>query len=106
MNCATPTDYVFSFQGFCQRGGVTDIHSDGWGLSFYQGKGVRTFVDTEAASTSPIASFLSQTYPIKTLNMISHIRYATRGGVDLAQCTSVSKGEMWGISLGALLIMG
>jgi hypothetical protein len=83
MNCATPTDFVFSFQGFCQRGGVTDIHSDGWGLSFYQGNGVRTFVDTEAASISPIASFLSQAYPIETLNMISHIRYATRGSVDL-----------------------
>lgn len=83
MNCANPTDYVFSFQGFCQRGGVTDIHSDGWGLCFYQDKGVRTFTDTEAASTSPIASFLSEQYPIQTLNMISHIRYATRGAVDL-----------------------
>ena len=83
MNCATPTDFEFSFQGFCQRGGATDIHRDGWGLCFYQGKGVRMFVDTEAASTSPIAYFLSTQYPIKTLNMISHIRFATRGSVDL-----------------------
>ena len=97
MNCATPTDYVFSFRGFCQRGGVTDIHSDGWGLSFYQGKGVRTFVDTEAASTWPIASFLSHSYPIKTLNMISHIRYATRGGVVNLDNVHPFQREMWGI---------
>jgi hypothetical protein len=30
MNCATPTDFTFSLQGFWQRGGETDVHSDGW----------------------------------------------------------------------------
>lgn len=99
MNCATPTDFEFSFQGFVQRGGLTDIHGDGWGLCFYQGKGVRAFHDTEAACTSPIAKFLSSSYPIQTYNMMAHLRYATRGKVDLAnvhpfQREMVSRNDM------------
>lgn len=95
MNCAKPTDFQFSFQGFCQRGGATDVHADGWGLIFYDGKGIRAFHDVEAASTSPIAKFLGE-YDIKTLNMISHIRYATQGSVDLANVHPFQR-EMWGI---------
>ena len=83
MNCKRPTDFTFSFQGFCERGGRTDIHSDGWGLAFYQGKGVRAIHDVEAACDSKLAKFLSN-YPIQTYNMMAHLRYATRGQVDLA----------------------
>ena len=83
MNCAQPTDFSFSFQGFKSRGGHTDIHADGWGLVFYENRGIRQFHDTQAASTSPLAEFLV-TYPIRTLNMMSHIRYATHGAIDLA----------------------
>ena len=36
MNCNTPTDVTFSFSGFAQRGGVTDHHSDGWGIAFFE----------------------------------------------------------------------
>lgn len=82
MNCAQPTDCLFSFAGFSRRGGETDKHSDGWGIAFYEGKGVRLFLDPLPAAKSPIAKFLSQ-YPIKTLNMMSHIRYATKGSVLL-----------------------
>jgi hypothetical protein len=32
MNCATPTEFALSWPDFCQRGGGTDIHADGWGL--------------------------------------------------------------------------
>jgi Glutamine amidotransferases class-II len=78
MNCAEPTDFSFSFQGFCKRGGETDIHADGWGLTFYQNKGLRQFHDDQPASQSPLAKFVVN-YPIRTLNMISHIRYATHG---------------------------
>ena len=82
MNCATPTDFSFSFRGFCQRGGSTDIHSHGWGLAIYEGRGLRTFLDTEPASTSPVAELVSR-YPIKTFNMMAHVRYATQGEVSL-----------------------
>ncbi|MDO9201402.1 MAG: class II glutamine amidotransferase, partial [Hydrogenophaga sp.] len=45
LNCATPTDASFSFTGFCQRGGATDHHADGWGIAFFEGRGLRLFVD-------------------------------------------------------------
>jgi predicted glutamine amidotransferase len=45
MNCNVPTDIVFSFTGFAMRGGRTDTHHDGWGIAFFEGAGVRHFVD-------------------------------------------------------------
>jgi predicted glutamine amidotransferase len=45
MNANTPTDVTFSFSGFAQRGGHTDHHGDGWGIAFFEGQGVRHFVD-------------------------------------------------------------
>jgi predicted glutamine amidotransferase len=96
MNCATPTDFTFSFKGFCERGGRTDIHSDGWGVAFYEGKGLRQFHDVEAASSSLMAGFLSS-HPIRTLNMMSHLRYATVGEVALSNVHPFSR-EMWGIN--------
>jgi predicted glutamine amidotransferase len=95
MNCAKPTDFTFSFQGFCKRGGETDIHKDGWGLAFYQDEGLQQFHGTEAASSSPLADYLGKN-PIRTLNMMGHIRYATVGKVDLANAHPFSR-EMWGI---------
>lgn len=95
MNCATPTDFNFSFRGFCRRGGATDIHSDGWGIAFYENGGIRQFHDVEAASTSPLANYLGQ-QSIQTLNMIGHIRFATQGTVNLSNVHPFSR-EMWGI---------
>ena len=95
MNCATPTDFNFSFRGFCLRGGKTDVHSDGWGIAFYENGGIRQFHDVEAASTSPLANYLGQ-QSIQTLNMMGHIRYATQGTVNLSNVHPFSR-EMWGI---------
>jgi predicted glutamine amidotransferase len=67
MNCAAPTDFSFSFRGFCRRGGETDIHSHGWGMCVYEGKGaIRCFHDTLPACKSPIAD-LVQKYPMQSL---------------------------------------
>ena len=98
MNCASPTDFTFSFKGFLQRGGETDIHRDGWGVLFYEaeGSGIRQFHDSNPASSSRTANFLSD-HPIHTLNMMSHIRYATVGGVELSNVHPFSR-EMWGIN--------
>ena len=60
LNCATPTDASFSFTGFCQRGGDTDHHADGWGIAFFEGKGLRLFVDHASAAQSPMATFLQR----------------------------------------------
>lgn len=95
MNCATPTDFNFSFRGFAQRGGVTDKHEHGWGLAIYEGRGLRTFLDPSPAAHSPIAQLVGQ-YPVKTLNMIAHIRYATQGAVSLENVHPFQR-EMWGI---------
>jgi predicted glutamine amidotransferase len=83
MNCATATEFGLSWPDFCERGGGSDVHADGWGLAYYEGNGLRQFHDVEAASTSALARFLGQ-QKIKTRNMLSHIRYATSGAVDLA----------------------
>ena len=94
LNCATPTDAAFSFTGFCQRGGRTDHHADGWGIAFFEGKGLRLFVDHQSASDSPMAAFLQQ-YPLKSRNIIAHVRKATIGAVTLENAHPFVR-ELWG----------
>lgn len=94
MNCNVPTDICFSFAGFRARGGQTDHHRDGWGIAFFEGKGVRLFVDAQSAYTSPIAE-LVKSYPIRSTNVIAHIRRATQGNVSLDN-THPFQRELWG----------
>jgi glutamine amidotransferase len=94
MNCNVPTDIVFSFTGFATRGGRTDAHKDGWGIAFFEGAGVRHFVDYEAAIASPIAELIKR-YPIKSKNVIAHIRKATVGHIALENCHPFVR-ELWG----------
>jgi len=94
MNCNVPTDIVFSFTGFHHRGGRTDTHHDGWGIAFFEGAGVRHFVDHQAAVASPIAELIKH-YPIKSTNVIAHIRKATQGQVALENCHPFVR-ELWG----------
>ena len=94
MNCNVPTDIVFSFTGFALRGGGTDTHHDGWGIAFFEGAGVRHFVDHQAAAVSPIAELIKR-YPIKSKNVIAHIRKATQGRVALENCHPFVR-ELWG----------
>jgi predicted glutamine amidotransferase len=94
MNCNVPTDICFSFTGFQARGGLTDHHTDGWGISFFEGKGVRQFLDPNASASSPVADFI-RTYPIKSKNVIAHIRKATQGEVKLENTHPFVR-EMWG----------
>ncbi len=94
MNCNVPTDICFSFTGFQKRGGGTDIHGDGWGIAFFEGKGVRLFVDPQPSAQSPIAEFVRH-YPIRSLNVIAHIRKATQGRVALENTHPFMR-ELWG----------
>ncbi len=94
MNCNVPTDICFSFTGFQARGGLTDNHKDGWGITFFEGKGVRQFLDPNPSCHSPIADFV-RTYPIKSKNVIAHIRRATQGEVKLENTHPFIR-EMWG----------
>ncbi len=94
MNCNVPTDIVFSFTGFAHRGGRTDVHKDGWGIAFFEGAGVRLFVDHESAIASPVAELIKR-YPIKSTNVIAHIRKATQGHIALENCHPFVR-ELWG----------
>ncbi len=100
MNSRLPASLTLSFTGFSQRGGCTDHHADGWGIAFFESKGdapgraARHFVDQESASTSAIAQML-RSYPIKSHNVVAHVRKATVGGVALENCHPFVR-ELWG----------
>lgn len=94
MNCNTPTDIVFSFEGFRLRGGLTDKHADGFGIGFFEQKGVRLFHDDKPSAHSPVADLI-KAYQIKSENVIAHIRRATQGSVELANTHPFMR-EMWG----------
>ena len=98
LNCKNPTDASFSFSGFAQRGGITDHHADGWGIAFFEGgdkdRGLRHFIDHTPASTSPVAELIRR-YPIKSRNIICHIRKATQGVVSLENCHPFVRELRW-----------
>ena len=100
MNSRLPASLTLSFTGFSQRGGCTDHHADGWGIAFFEshgeqpGKGVRYFVDKQSAATSPLAQML-RTFPIKSHNVVAHVRKATVGHVMLENSHPFVR-ELWG----------
>jgi predicted glutamine amidotransferase len=91
MNANTPTDVMFSFTGFCSR---ADEHKDGFGIAFFEGRGLRLFVDHLSARTSPVAETIRR-YPIKSEHIVAHIRKATQGRVALENCHPFAR-ELWG----------
>jgi glutamine amidotransferase len=91
MNANTPTDVVFSFTGFSTR---ADEHKDGFGIAFFEGAGVRLMVDAQSARTSPVAEMVRR-YPIKSDNIVAHIRKATQGRVALENTHPFVR-ELWG----------
>ena len=95
MSANVPTDICFSFAGLIRRGGETGPHKDGWGIAFFEGRGVREFKDVDASATSEIARFVKD-YPIKSHVVISHIRKANSGRVALENTHPFSR-EMWGL---------
>jgi len=91
LNANTPTDVMFSFAGFSNR---AQEHKDGFGIAFFEGAGVRLFVDDLSARESPVAEMLRR-YPIRSRNVIAHIRKATQGRVALEN-THPFQRELWG----------
>ena len=94
MNCNVPTDICFSFERFHRLRGSTDDHTDGWGIGFFGGPGCRVFLDSKPAVESPVAE-LVRGYPIRSTNVIAHIRKATRGAVALENTHPFLR-ELWG----------
>ena len=91
MNANTPTDLMFSFTGFARR---AEEHKDGFGIAFFEDAGVRLFVDPQSARSSPVAEMVRH-YPIRSSNIIAHIRKATQGRVALEN-THPFQRELWG----------
>ena len=91
MNANTPTDVVFSFTGLAAR---ADEHKDGFGIAFFEDRGLRHFIDHHGARTSPVAELVKR-YPIRSDNVIAHIRKATVGPVALQNCHPFVR-ELWG----------
>lgn len=94
MSANVPTDICFSFSGLVKRGGETGPHKDGWGITFYEGKGCRSFKDPKPSCDSKVAELVKD-YPIKSKTVISHIRQANRGGVSLENTHPFIR-ELWG----------
>jgi predicted glutamine amidotransferase len=82
MIASHPADIVFSFTGLALRGGQTGPHADGWGLSLYQDRFARTFLEQDPAHSSLLARFLRE-HPIDTRLAIAHVRRMTRGTASL-----------------------
>ena len=91
MNANTPPAVRFSFTGFATR---AEEHKDGFGIAFFEDKGVRLFVDQHSARESPVADMVRR-YPIKSENIVAHIRKATQGGVALENTHPFVR-ELWG----------
>lgn len=94
MSANVPTDICFSFSGLMQRGGNTGPHKDGWGITFYEGKGCRTFKDPKPSFDSEIARLVTN-YPIKSQAVVCHIRQANAGPVCLENTHPFNR-ELWG----------
>lgn len=94
MSANVPTDICFSFTGLARRGGQTGPHKDGWGITFYEGRGFRTFKDPLPSANSRIAQ-LVQDYPIKSCAVVAHIRQANSGPVSLENTHPFTR-ELWG----------
>jgi len=91
MNANTPTDVCFSFAGLAQR---AEEHKDGFGIAFFEDRGLRYFVDHHSATVSPVAELVKR-YPIRSDNVIAHIRKATQGRVALENTHPFVR-ELWG----------
>ena len=91
MNANTPTDVMFSFAGLAVR---AEEHKDGFGIAFFEDKGLRHFIDHHSARQSPVAELVKR-YPIRSDNVIAHIRKATQGGVMLENTHPFVR-ELWG----------
>jgi predicted glutamine amidotransferase len=94
MSANVPTDIRFSFAALARRGGETGPHADGWGISFYEGRGQRSFHEPEPSARSELAKFL-RSAAIKSRIVVAHVRKANRGRVSLENTHPFTR-ELWG----------
>jgi glutamine amidotransferase len=83
MSARYPTNVTFSLKELARHGGETGDHSDGWGVAFYEGVDARILREVTPAAECSLMEFL-QNKGIRSNLVLSHIRKATEGEVNLA----------------------
>jgi predicted glutamine amidotransferase len=82
MSALQPAEVSFSLEEFSQHGGLSGPHKDGWGIAFYQDRDALIIREPLPAASSAYVRFIEST-PIRSRLVLSHIRRATQGGVNL-----------------------
>ena len=77
-----PATVSLSLKALAEHGGGSAPHTDGWGIAYYRGADARLIKDTSAAHDSDWVRFV-QSRGLSSTTIISHIRKATRGDVEL-----------------------
>lgn len=75
-------DLCFSFIGFMCCGGEIGLYKDGWGVVFYEGKGVCLFYDFEFCVILKIVEFVSK-FLIKSKIVVCYICQVNVGNINL-----------------------
>lgn len=83
LSAAEPIQIRFSWKRFALRGSAIAGNPDGWGVAYASGKDVQRLREPAPAADSELVKFLEKSGPPSTA-IISHIRRATNGQVDLA----------------------
>ena len=78
---------------FPGAGGATDVHTDGWGIAFFEER-APALPRPQPSSASPIAELVRH-YPIRSKNVVAHIRKATQGAIGLENTHPFMR-ELWG----------
>ena len=92
MNANTPTDVMFTFTGLATR---ADEHKDGFGIAFFEDRGPAPVRRPPQRARSRRWPSWCKRYPIKSDNVIAHIRKATQGRVALENTHPFVR-ELWG----------
>lgn len=94
LTANAPTDISFSFEGFVNRGGITDTNVDGTGIVFFEeNNNIRVLKDDKPAYNSYVRN-LVRIYQTKSKNIIAHIRRASQGTPKLVNCHPFVR-ELW-----------
>ena len=92
MNCNTPTDICFSSQ-VSGPAVVSPTFTATAGASPFRRRRLQGVLDPQPSVDSPVAE-LVRNYPIRSLNVIAHIRKATQGSSHSR--TPTLPAELWG----------
>lgn len=83
LSSSSPIRLTFNWRSFVSRGSQKVGNPDGWGVAYFEGTDVLLLREPEPAAASPMVQFLTHYAPRSEL-VISHVRRATCGGVNLA----------------------